>query len=93
MAASEYRGRRSGENACLFNYLYWKFLLEHEGTLRANPHMGAKVLALRYVDVDERIWIQIQARRHLGELDHWGQASEANNFMPVKFFINKRVCP
>lgn len=55
--------------------------------------MGAKVLALRHVDVDERIWIQIQARRHLGELDHWGQASEANNFMPVKFFINKRVCP
>ena len=30
----------TGETACPFNYLYWNFLLRHEGKLRNNPRLG-----------------------------------------------------
>ena len=33
-------GKRSGEDACPFNLLYWNFLAQHRETLAANPRMG-----------------------------------------------------
>ena len=65
--------RRTGEDACPFNYLYWRFLLENEGTLRANPRLGRSVLGLRHLDADEREAVCSQGRAFLEGLDHGGQ--------------------
>jgi deoxyribodipyrimidine photolyase-related protein len=46
--------RRTGADACPFNFLYWNFLIEHEEALRANPRLGRNVLGLRHLDQDER---------------------------------------
>lgn len=32
--------KKTGENACPFNYLYWNFLMSHEDKLKNNPRMG-----------------------------------------------------
>jgi deoxyribodipyrimidine photolyase-related protein len=48
------RKKRTGENACPFNTLYWNFLIRHETKLRANPRMGPNVLGLRHLKPDER---------------------------------------
>lgn len=39
--------RRSGEDACPFNVLYWEFLARHRDRLRRNPRMA---MALRNLD-------------------------------------------
>jgi len=33
-------GKKLGEGACPFNYLYWNFLISKEKQLRSNPRMG-----------------------------------------------------
>lgn len=60
--------KRTGEDACPFNYLYWNFLIEYEDELRANPRAGRNVLGLRHLDADERGRVQDDARRFLAEL-------------------------
>lgn len=60
--------KRSGENACPFNYLYWNFIIENEEALRANPRSGRNVLALRHIDDDERAAIRAQARAFIDGL-------------------------
>jgi deoxyribodipyrimidine photolyase-related protein len=62
--------RRTGEGACPFNFLYWRFLLEHESTLRANPRLGPNVLSLRYLDKEERESVQRQAHQFLDGLTY-----------------------
>ena len=32
--------KKTGEDACPFNYLYWYFLISKEKLLRSNPRMG-----------------------------------------------------
>jgi deoxyribodipyrimidine photolyase-related protein len=63
------RKQRTGRDACPYNILYWNFLLAHEATLRANPRSGRNVLALRYLDEEERCRVREQARAFLDELD------------------------
>lgn len=53
--------KRSGADACPFNFLYWHFLLQHETTLRANPRFGPAVLGLRHLDEAERAAVRAQA--------------------------------
>lgn len=53
--------KRVGEGACPFNVLYWNFLIKHEQVLRRNPRMGAGVLSLQRIGVEERRRIQEQA--------------------------------
>lgn len=46
--------KRTGDDACPFNALYWDFLARNEERLRANPRLGPAVLGLRHLDEDER---------------------------------------
>lgn len=59
------RKLRTGEEACPYNYLYWKFILEHEERLRSNPRMGRSLLGLRHLEQKERYQIQEQANKFL----------------------------
>jgi deoxyribodipyrimidine photolyase-related protein len=60
--------RRTGREACPFNFLYWGFLLKHESTLRANPRLGRNVLGLRHLDKEERHTVRLQAESFLDQL-------------------------
>ena len=60
--------KRHGENACPFNYLYWHFLIQHEGRLRANPRLGRNVLGLRHLDESERDAVSTAAITFLNRL-------------------------
>lgn len=62
--------RRTGEDACPFNVLYWNFLIENENTLRANPRAGKNVLGLRHLDAAERARVQEQAQAFLMSLPY-----------------------
>ena len=60
--------RRTGPDACPYNFLYWSFLLTHESALRANPRSGRNILALRHLDASERDVVCQQARAYLERL-------------------------
>ncbi len=62
--------KRTGPEACPFNFMYWSFLLEHENALRANPRLGRSVLGLRYLSEDERRAVRRQAEVFLDTVDH-----------------------
>ncbi len=63
--------KRSGEDACPFNYLYWYFLVENEKKMRSNPRMGPNVLGLKHVSAEERVAITQQAREFLDSLNYY----------------------
>jgi deoxyribodipyrimidine photolyase-related protein len=46
--------KRTGGDACPFNFLYWRFLLQHEDSLRENPHMARMLHNLKYLGEEER---------------------------------------
>jgi deoxyribodipyrimidine photolyase-related protein len=60
--------KRTGNDACPFNFLYWNFLIRHEEKLRANPRFGPAVLGLRNIDEDERKRIEQHAVAFLHQL-------------------------
>jgi deoxyribodipyrimidine photolyase-related protein len=60
--------RRTGEDACPFNYLYWNFLIAHEDALRANPRFGPAVLGVRRLSEAERQQITGQAAAFISSL-------------------------
>jgi deoxyribodipyrimidine photolyase-related protein len=68
--------KRTGTDACPFNFLYWNFLIQHEEKLRANPRFGPAVLGLRHIDEAERQQIQQQAAAFLDQLDIHPQTKE-----------------
>ncbi|MEM7332662.1 MAG: cryptochrome/photolyase family protein [Chloroflexota bacterium] len=61
--------KRTGEDACPYNFLYWNFILEHEAKLRANPRTSRNVLGLRYLDEAEKERVQAQAKQFLNNLE------------------------
>jgi deoxyribodipyrimidine photolyase-related protein len=61
--------KRTGDDACPINFLYWNFLIEHEEKLRANPRFGPAVLGLRNIDNDERKHIAQHAVAFLEQLE------------------------
>lgn len=63
--------KRTGEDACPFNYLYWNFVIANEETLRANPRLGPSVLSLRHLDDEERQRVQEQAAEFLDKLPYY----------------------
>lgn len=46
--------KRVGEDACPFNFLYWRFILKHETLLRSNPRLGKNVLGLRHLSESDK---------------------------------------
>lgn len=59
--------QRTGEHACPFNLLYWRFLLVHEAALRRNPRMFTSLLGLKRLGAGEREQILAQAEDWLAE--------------------------
>jgi deoxyribodipyrimidine photolyase-related protein len=60
--------KRTGENACPFNTLYWNFLLQNEAALRVNARMRTNLLGLSRLDDGERHVIQAEAAAFLESL-------------------------
>jgi deoxyribodipyrimidine photolyase-related protein len=62
--------------------LYWRFLDQHEATLKSNPRMAMQLKNLQRLAPDQRAAIAQQAQAHLsatGAPDpRWPQASKAD---------------
>jgi deoxyribodipyrimidine photolyase-related protein len=63
--------KRTGENACPFNALYWNFLLDNETALRANPRMRPVLLGLSRLDEGERNAVREAAAAFLNALRYY----------------------
>jgi deoxyribodipyrimidine photolyase-related protein len=61
-------GKRSGEDACPFNLLYWDFLARNLETLAGNPRMGLALKNLERIDAEELAQIRAGAEAFLGRL-------------------------
>lgn len=51
---------RHGDDACPFNVLYWRFVVQHEETLRQNPRTTRLTWSLRYLDAADRAAVRAQ---------------------------------
>ncbi len=60
--------KRTGDQACPFNFLYWNFLLDHETKLRSNPRMNLSLANLNRLELEERKLIHKQAKQYLNKL-------------------------
>jgi deoxyribodipyrimidine photolyase-related protein len=60
--------KRSGPDACPFNFLYWAFLLRNQKRLRPNPRLAMSYRTLAARPFDERRAIVEQARSFLSVL-------------------------
>lgn len=61
--------QRSGDGACPFTVLYWRFLDHHEKQLAANPRTALMVRNVSRLSVEERRDIQETGRQMLRGLD------------------------
>ncbi|MHC5004454.1 MAG: cryptochrome/photolyase family protein [Planctomycetota bacterium] len=55
-------GKRTGEDACPFNTLYWDFLIRHRERFRRNNRMAMILKNVDRLDADERTQITVSAR-------------------------------
>jgi deoxyribodipyrimidine photolyase-related protein len=60
---------RSGDGACPVTVLFWRFLLEHEGTLAANPRTALMAKNAQRLDARERAAVRTTATSMLAALD------------------------
>lgn len=60
---------KKGEKACPFNYLYWHFLILHEGRLKENPRMALPYRHLAGMADQERAELARQAQAFLAGLE------------------------
>lgn len=54
-------GKRSGDGACPFNFLYWDFLARHRASFEANPRMALAVRNLDRLETQELCRLREQA--------------------------------
>ena len=59
---------KTGETACPFNYLYWDFLLRHEGKLRNNPRLGMIYRTADKMGDEKKAIIRQDAQKFLSSL-------------------------
>ena len=59
---------KTGETACPFNYLYWNFLLRHEGKLRNNPRLGMIYRTADKMGDEKKAIIRQDAEKFLSSL-------------------------
>ncbi len=57
--------KRTGEDACPFNFLYWDFVSRNQGVLSRNPRMSVICKALDRMDLQELQQIRDQAGQFL----------------------------
>jgi deoxyribodipyrimidine photolyase-related protein len=69
LACSFDKNKRTGENACPFNFLYWNFLLKHHVKLQKNYRMARMLHNIKFLDDDEKAAVQDQAQRFVEDLD------------------------
>ena len=62
------QGKRSGENACPYNFLYWNFLLTRQKKLENNPRMALSLSNLRHLEEDERRMVRKQSQQFLDRI-------------------------
>lgn len=60
--------RRTGSDACPFNFLYWSFLDRHRSTLRRNVRMAMALKNLDRIDADEVAQMRRQGESMLASL-------------------------
>lgn len=60
--------KKTGEDACPFNYLYWDFVSRHIGKWEDNPRMGFVVNGLKRMDDDTIDKMRAQAKQFLAVL-------------------------
>lgn len=61
--------RKTGPDACPFNYLYWDFMARNESLLSQNPRLGPTYRQLRKMDGEQQQALQQSARIFLASLD------------------------
>lgn len=55
--------KRTGDDACPFNTLYWDFLIRHRGTFRANNRMAMILKNVDRLKQEERVEITVSATK------------------------------
>jgi deoxyribodipyrimidine photolyase-related protein len=66
--------RRSGDDACPFNLLYWNFLVEHRDHLRDNPRMAMIYRTLDRMDKKEISEIREEAKELIESMHGAGES-------------------
>ena len=61
--------KRTGADACPFNYLYWDFIMRNEDILRGNPRMGMVFRNLDKKDKSEKLSLRASAREFVKRLE------------------------
>ena len=62
------KNKRTGAEACPYNFLYWHFLLQHQDKLAQNSRMARMLHNLRFLDDDERSAVRDQSSDFLANL-------------------------
>ena len=66
--------RRTGEDACPFNFLYWDFLARHRARFEKHPRMSMMVRNLDRIDARELVQLRRQADAFRASLAYDGDA-------------------
>lgn len=60
--------KKTGEDACPFNYLYWDFLARNEGALKGNHRLGPVYRTWEKMDADKKRAYRASAKAFLARL-------------------------
>ena len=61
--------KKTGEDACPFNALYWDFLLRNDGKLRGNPRLGQIYRTWDRMDEVKQVAYRKSAQTFLAQLE------------------------
>lgn len=61
--------KKTGAQACPFNYLYWDFMMRHEDKLKGNPRLGFTYKNLERMSDAQKATVREDAKLFLSQLD------------------------